>query len=308
MSCLQPDADEGPAWFRAALHDEGEVRRVEVAGASVEYRVWGDPGAPVVVLVHGGAAHGGWWDHVAPHLAAGRRVAALDLTGHGSSGMRGAYDFPTWSDEIVAVAAAEGSERPFVVGHSMGGVVALTAVYRHAEVLAGAVIIDLPDWVLRGRVPPRPDELPPRRHHATRELAQQRFRATPADPARLDFVERHVAARSVRHTEAGWTWRFDHTVTTHGAFPDGLWGTERCPVVVVVAERSLLTAADVDELVGRLDGVGVVRIHDSGHHIMLDQPLALMACLDGVLNGWSSASGPVRAPRENGGHAAGFGS
>lgn len=288
MSCLQPDADVRPAWFLTALEEPGEAREVTVAGARIEYRAWGPVGAPVVVLIHGGAAHGGWWDHVAPLLAANRRIAALDLSGHGSSASRESYDFRTWADEAVAVAEAEGSDRPFVVGHSMGGVVALTAAFRHADRLAGSVVIDLPDWVVEGRVPPSLEELPRRRHHATREQAEDRFRARPSDPNRLSFVERHVAERSVHETDAGWTWRFDHAVTTHGSFPDDLWGAPRSPMVLVLAERSLLTTANVDDLLGRLDGVDAVTIVASGHHIMLDQPLALVACLEGVLAGWSS--------------------
>lgn len=297
MSSSPPDADGRPAWFVAALRDVGEVRVVDVAGAAVHYRVWGPAGAPVVVLVHGGAAHGGWWDHVGPHLAEGRRVAAIDLTGHGSSGSRPSYGFETWADEVAAVAAAEdGPVPPVVVGHSMGGVVALTAAFRHVDALAGVVIVDLPDWVLQGRVPPRPDELPPRRHHATRELAEQRFRARPPDPVRLEFVERHVAERSVHRTEAGWTWRFDHAVTTHDTFPHELWGTPHCPVAVVVAERSILTDRDVDELRERLGVPEVVTIVDSGHHVMLDQPLALIACIGGILGAWSAAVAGV-SPR-----------
>jgi pimeloyl-ACP methyl ester carboxylesterase len=286
MLCLHPEAEAAPAWFVEALADSGEIRTVEVRGARVEYRVWGPYGAPVVVLVHGGAAHGGWWDHLAPHLAKNRRVAALDLSGHGSSGSRTDYDFLTWADEVVEVASAEGSDQPFVIGHSMGGVVALTAAFRHAGRLTGTVVIDPPDWVLQGRVPPRPEQLPTRRHHATRELAEQRFRARPSDPRRQEYVERHVAERSVHRTADGWTWRFDHTVTTHDSFPDELWGTPRCPVVVVLAERSLLSSDDADLLADRLGGVEAVTIADSGHHIMLDQPLALLACLEDVLSGW----------------------
>lgn len=287
MSSLQRESDHRPAWFLAALQTPGDAKVVEVAGAPVEYRAWGPEGAPVVMLVHGGAAHGGWWDHIGPHLAADHRVVAIDLTGHGSSGSRAAYDFRTWADEVIEVAAAEGSERPVVVGHSMGGVVALTAAFRHADRLVGAAIIDLPDWVLRGRVPPRLDELPDRRHHATRELAEQRWRARPPDPARLDFVERHVAERSVHRVPAGWTWRFDHAVTTHESFPDELWGSPRCPLVLIQAERSLLTEEDVAELVDRLDGVDVMTVPDSGHHIMLDQPAALLSHLEVVIDEWS---------------------
>src|SRR3954466_14648293 len=112
-----------PSWFTQALAQEPDHRDVVVAGARVAYRVWGAARAPGVVLVHGGAAHAGWWDHVAP-LLSGHRVAALDLTGHGDSDRRAEYDPFLWAREVVEVAAAEDLYRPVVVGHSMGGWVA----------------------------------------------------------------------------------------------------------------------------------------------------------------------------------------
>lgn len=296
MSCSPHLADDRPEWFVSALADAGEDHCVTVRGATVTYRRWGPPGTRPVVLVHGGAAHAGWWDHVAPLLALDRRVVALDLTGHGSSDSRQAYDFETWADEVLAVARceADGDELPVVVGHSMGGVVALTAAHRHAERLGGVVAIDVPDWVLHGREITALDELPPRRHHATRSQAESRFRARPDDPARLGYVSDHVASRSVHSTDAGWTWRFDHAVTTHGSPPDEAFGASHCPVCLVIPERSLLTDADTRTLAARLGDVGIIRVPDSGHHVMLDQPLSLVAALEGVLAGWQSSLRPLR--------------
>ena len=105
------------------------------------------------MLVHGGAAHSRWWDHVAPLLTQGRRrVLALDLSGHGDSG----------SDRRVRPAALGGGgprrrratavpgTRPVVIGHSMGGFVALTAALHHGDRLTGAIAIDSP---IRDRSP-----------------------------------------------------------------------------------------------------------------------------------------------------------
>src|SRR3954451_20589113 len=132
-----------PSWFTEALAQEPQHRDVVVAGARVAYRVWGPAGAPGVVLVHGGAAHSGWWDHVAP-LLTGHRVAALDLTGHGDSDRRTEYDPLLWAREVVAVAAAADLHRPVVVGHSMGGWVAVTVGVEHAAEVASVVVIDSP--------------------------------------------------------------------------------------------------------------------------------------------------------------------
>jgi pimeloyl-ACP methyl ester carboxylesterase len=287
----------------AALEDGGRDHAVEVCGARVAYRVWGRRGAPVVVLVHGGAAHAGWWDHVAPALAPRHRVVALDLTGHGSSDARSRYDFLSWSDEIEAVGTAEAEgERFFVAGHSLGSVAAMATAYRHGDRVAGTVAVDPPDWLVAdGGLDARRTVLNPRRYHPSRELAAARFQARPTDPARVSYVERHVAERSVHLTPDGWTWRFDPAVTGHDTFPDELWGDDIGPVVLVRAERGLLTPAQAAELSARLGGAEERVIDDSGHHIMLDQPLALTACLRDILTRWTSGElhdGQPATPRD----------
>ncbi|WP_448618809.1 alpha/beta fold hydrolase [Geodermatophilus sp. URMC 65] len=93
--------------------------------------------------MHGGAAHSGWWHHVAPLLGT-HRVVAFDLSGHGDSDRRADYGTGQWAREVLAVAAAEGLDRPVVLGHSMGGWVALTVGVEHGDEVAGVAVIDSP--------------------------------------------------------------------------------------------------------------------------------------------------------------------
>src|SRR5260370_7962076 len=72
-----------PAWFSAALAAAPQERTATVEGTVIAYRAWGDPADRSIVLVHGGAAHSRWWDHIGPLLPNGWRVIALDLSGHG---------------------------------------------------------------------------------------------------------------------------------------------------------------------------------------------------------------------------------
>jgi pimeloyl-ACP methyl ester carboxylesterase len=124
---------DAPQWFTDALAAPVETGEVRVAGVPVRYRAWGVRESPGIVLVHGGAAHSRWWDHVAPLLANGRRVVALDLSGHGDSGRRDRYDLDSWADETLAAATDAGAAGPVtLVGHSMGGYVVLRAASRHA--------------------------------------------------------------------------------------------------------------------------------------------------------------------------------
>ena len=70
-----PDDAAPPEWFRTAVATFPAHRDIEVEGARVHYRAWGDPALPGLVLVHGGAAHSGWWDHIGPQLSSHRVVA-----------------------------------------------------------------------------------------------------------------------------------------------------------------------------------------------------------------------------------------
>src|SRR2546429_2737796 len=98
-----------PAWFSAALDAPVQEGAITVDGASIAYRAWGDPDGRSIVLVHGGAAHSRWWDHIAPMLTDGWRVVAVDLSGHGDSDRRDRYTPPTAAREGLAVVPAAGT-------------------------------------------------------------------------------------------------------------------------------------------------------------------------------------------------------
>ncbi|MEU2350590.1 alpha/beta hydrolase [Modestobacter sp. NPDC049651] len=274
-----------PAWFDRALATAPEHRDVDVAGTRVHYRAWGDPELPGLVLVHGGAAHSGWWDHVAPLLTA-HRVVALDLSGHGDSDRRPGYDVRTWADEVVAVAAAEGLDRPVVVGHSMGGWVAVSTGTTHPDAVAAVAWIDSP---LAARPPEEqpPRERRPARVHPTLEAAMARFRTLPPQDVLLPYVREHVARESLRPVEGGWTWKFDPEFFGNRPRLRDLLPQLRCPAALFRCEHGLVDAAMAAEMARLVPGgLPVVDLPDAGHHPMLDQPLALVTGLRTLLAVW----------------------
>ncbi|VXC47145.1 alpha/beta fold hydrolase [Aeromicrobium sp. 9AM] len=282
-------SQEVPAWFADALGQSYDSGDVEVDGARIVYRAWGKSGDPVAVLVHGGAAHAGWWDHVAPHLAAGHRVIAIDLSGHGDSGHRQAYSLETWADEVMAVAAAESDLPPVLLGHSMGGFVVLTAAQRHGDAIRGAAAIDSPvremspearAWVAKEHVPGNwvyPD----------RDTILGRFRTLPADDASLPYVRRHLAEGSIREADGGWTWKFDPRIFLRAQMEPEDLAAATCEIALIRGERGMATTDITDVVAQRLGrNVPVTVIRDAGHHIMLDQPIALIAVLQTLLGQW----------------------
>ena len=272
-----------PTWFTAALAQEPERRDVVVAGARVAYRAWGPAGAPGVVLVHGGAAHSGWWDHVAP-LLTGHRVVALDLTGHGDSDRRAEYDPLLWAREVAAVAAAAELDRPVVVGHSMGGWVAVTVGVEHAAEVSSVVVIDSP----LNDQPPDEERLRQRRRphrvYPTAEEAVARFRTLPPQDVVLPFVRDHVARGSLRAVDGGWSWAFDPDFFGARLRLRDLLPRVAAPLTLLRCKHGLVSAGMAAEMAGLARGpMPVVELPDAGHHPMLDQPLALVAVLRTLL-------------------------
>ena len=290
-----------PAWFRDAIAVPHREIAVPVAGVTVRGRVWGAPGpGPTLTLVHGGAAHAGWWHFLAPAFLPAWRVVALDLSGHGDADHRDHYRFPVWADEVAAVTAQVAGDGPSVlVGHSMGGVVAgLAAAAPSASRPAGVVVVDTPLHEPDQATIDNADAVFSRvRAHPTREAAVARFRLLPEQPAEHPALVAHVAEHSVRQTPGGWTWKFDPAVfaTRASERPADLGATLAAagvPVGAVVGERSeVVPGADrrrLRDLAARHGDAadGYHEVAGGYHHLQFDQPRALLAALSAILTGW----------------------
>lgn len=288
-----------PRWFVDALAAGPTERFVEVDGCAIHYLGWGEPGRPGLVLVHGGAAHAHWWSFLAPQLAEEYRVAALDLSGHGDSGRRPDYPGETWAREVMAVAEdARCGGPPIVVGHSMGGWVAIITAAEQGDDLAGIVVLDSPvrqaDPELEAAAAGR--EFGRLRAYPDLATAMARFRTVPAQESSLPYVLEHVARHSLHRVDDGWTWKFDPRIFDRAVPSGALLRRVTCRVALFRAEHGLVTA-DIGrymyEELGRV--APVVEVPEAYHHLMLDQPLSLLTGLRTLLADWEHSVPHPRA-------------
>lgn len=101
---------------------------LDLHGHDVAYRRAGS--GPVVLLVHGIAGTSAVWDAVIPELATTHTVIAPDLPGHGRSGRSaGDHSVGAMAATLRDLLLALGPERATVVGHSLGGGVAMQHSY-----------------------------------------------------------------------------------------------------------------------------------------------------------------------------------
>jgi pimeloyl-ACP methyl ester carboxylesterase len=111
---------------------EFEEWQIELYGRRVIYRVAGE--GPPVVLIHGMLNSSSHWRAVALSLAADHTVIAPDLIGHGDSAApRGDYSLGAHAASIRDLLAAIGVDRASIVGHSLGGGVAMQFFYQFPQ-------------------------------------------------------------------------------------------------------------------------------------------------------------------------------
>jgi pimeloyl-ACP methyl ester carboxylesterase len=119
-----------------------EANAVSADGTAVRYEVHGG-GVPALVFVHGWSRDLRYWDAQVDHFAGRHRVVAIDLAGHGQSGLgRKAWTMPRFGEDVVAVVDQLGLADMVLVGHSMGGDVIVEAALRLPDRVAGLVWVD----------------------------------------------------------------------------------------------------------------------------------------------------------------------
>jgi pimeloyl-ACP methyl ester carboxylesterase len=119
---------------------ETRIKAVTVHGRSVSYVEAGS--GPVLLLIHGIAGHCENWREVVEPLARHHTVIAPDLPGHGSSeGGAGDYSIGALASGLRDLLLSLGHERATVVGHSLGGGVAMQLAYQYPEMIERLVLV-----------------------------------------------------------------------------------------------------------------------------------------------------------------------
>ncbi len=138
MGCAPRYTDASPI-SPAELETPLPVQRVEVDGIELAYSDEGQGQA--VVFVHGLSSYMGYWDRQLAAFTNGFRVLALDLPGYGMSARPDAAYTPPWfSSVLVDWMDAVGLDSAVLVGHSMGGQIAITTALEHPSRVDGLVL------------------------------------------------------------------------------------------------------------------------------------------------------------------------
>jgi len=94
-----------------------------------------------IFFIHGAGGNGSYWTKQLAGIGSSFRVIAPDLPGHGKSGGASCDSIKAYQEFIKKIASKLSDSRFYLVGHSMGGAVALDFSLHHPEMLAGVVLM-----------------------------------------------------------------------------------------------------------------------------------------------------------------------
>ncbi|MGE5591520.1 MAG: alpha/beta fold hydrolase [Bacillota bacterium] len=247
-------------------------------GVPVHYLDWGGSG-PCLLLIHGMRGRARLWESVAPALAQHFHVVAMDVRGHGWSGRPAdaPYDRRALASDAVAVLNAMGADKARVIGHSLGGWIAIGLAAHFADRVECLIVEDVgldgdPDapatYEKRARSTPA--------SFSSREEGLEWLRAGGANPL--------WAGASLEQQPGGaWSWAYDHEALIRIARETAAvpcWDLAprvTQPVLLFWGTRSWIhTAESVDRMAGAFPNCRGVVPFETNHWIHNEAPEAYL--------------------------------
>jgi pimeloyl-ACP methyl ester carboxylesterase len=265
-------------------------KRARAGSIELEYEELGS-GARTFVLVHGFTGSRDDFRDQLPELARLGHTVAVDQRGHGGSDNPGdGYTLPQLSADLLGFLDAIGVDRCDLLGHSMGGMVALRFALAHPERVASLVLMD---------TAPGPLELPTRKWF---EVGGQIAKSQGMDA--LFALMRKVAEKETqrpepvtrsmeRMGEAVYWSRIEAKISAMdpAAFSDlgnvlsehqdatGRLGELTCPTTIVVGDQDLPFRKPSDVMERAISGARQVVIAEAAHSPQLENPEAWLAAI-----------------------------
>ena len=247
---------------------------------------WGGGEAEPLVLLHGIRLHAQCWNHFSRAFRARHRVLALDARGHGESDWApGAYHLHDFYEDLLVVLDGRGIDSATLIGHSLGGRVALLFAHLHPERVRRLVLVDIGPSLpasAAGQDFSRVTETAPPRDFASHEEAAGYLGAI------LSRAPRELIEESVRHgmrarEDGRLIWKYDPRLggpplPRPGRREWDLWEVAArvaCPTLLLWGEHSRVVTAEIAERMAReMPDCRAERVAGAGHALFTEQPEA----------------------------------
>ena len=243
---------------------------------------------PPLVLIHGaGGSHLSWPSQV--RRLNNHEVYALDLPGHGKSTGPGQQRISTYADEVVKWMGAIDLHRAFIVGHSMGGAIALTMARKQPALIAGLALIGT-----GARLPVDPEILENTTNPTTYPTAVRKIILGSFHPATSESMTTLVEKRLLQ--ERGSVLHGDLKACEGFDLSQGLEAIRMPTLVICGGDDRMVPLRNSQVLVNKIPQAALEVIEDSGHMVMLEKPERVATTIQEFLRGkfgWTDeGSGP----------------
>ena len=234
-------------------------------GIRIAYEVLGE-GKPALVFVHGWSCDRSYWKGQLKIFSQQYKVIAVDLAGHGESGLgRGTWTIAAFGSDVAAVVKKLGLQRVILIGHSMGGDVIAEAALRLKGRVGGIVMIDTYKKLGRGRTPEQVQLIVARFRtnfqDTTRAFVRSMFIPS-SDPLLVEQVAADMSsappdvALGALESALNYSREMPHTL-----------GELKLPVIAINPDNAPTDTASL-----KLYGVEVMIMPGVGHFCMMENP------------------------------------
>jgi pimeloyl-ACP methyl ester carboxylesterase len=253
------------------------LKKLNRDGVALVYEEVG-AGDPPLLLVHCWCGDHTFFARQVDHFARAHRVVAVDLRGHGASDKpRQEYTLDGFVDDLVWLGGQLGLAKPVIVGHSMGGNVALELAARHPDLPAAIVLVDsavVPSSALVDALRPVAEAMRgPRYREVAAELYASVFLPTDDAERKARIVETTSAVPQHVMSSA-----FEHHITAYDASAAAAACT--VPVLYIGAAAPF---ADVARFRSLCPHLVVGQTVGAGHFNLLEVPEQVNAMIERFL-------------------------
>ncbi|KRF15381.1 esterase [Nocardioides sp. Soil797] len=262
----------------------------QVSASDLHVTELGETG-PRVVFCHGLFGQGKNWTHAAKQLAGDHRVTLVDMPNHGRSAWTEHLDYVAFADRVAELFDAEDPVR--LVGHSMGGKIAMALALRHPELVERLVVVDI-----------SPVTYPKTSEFAGYILAMQAMdldtleRRSDADDALVEAVPnrtvRSFLLQNLRHDSSGWRWQPNLDLLGRESAVLGRWPEDELAAVapydgkvlwIAGSESDYVTEDHVSDMLRWFPRTSRITIKNAGHWVHSQQPEVFQQVLERFLAG-----------------------